>query len=159
MHAVFVESTSFTQWITKYLPEKLMVARKRKPLFERLKQGLEEGITYSKGELTLKTVRVPEEPPEIDAATVIALREQTEMSQAVFARMLNVSTKTVQSWEQGRRKPSQASRRLMQVFSERPEVVCQIVGLPGITLHGVKTVAIAQGRRKIVVKKKVKPRK
>jgi DNA-binding transcriptional regulator YiaG len=34
------------------------------------------------------------------------------MSQAVFAQVLNVSTKTVQSWVQGQRKPSQAALRL-----------------------------------------------
>jgi hypothetical protein len=51
------------------------------------------------------------------------------MSQGVFARLLNVSVKTVQSWEQGERKPSHAALRLLQVLAEQPEMVCQIVGL------------------------------
>jgi DNA-binding transcriptional regulator YiaG len=38
------------------------------------------------------------------------------MSKAIFAGMLNLSTKTVQSWEEGVRKPSQAALRLIQVF-------------------------------------------
>jgi DNA-binding transcriptional regulator YiaG len=42
------------------------------------------------------------------------------MSQAVFARMADVTTKTVQSWEQGQRKPSQAALRLIQVFRKIP---------------------------------------
>lgn len=126
-----------------------MVAKARKPLFERLKSGLEEGIAHAKGELTLKTVEVPEQPPEIDAVTLVALREAADMSQAVFAKLLNVSAKTVQSWEQGVRVPSMASRRLIQVFSERPEVVCEIVGLHPITLEGVKVVSSGKGRRKI----------
>jgi putative transcriptional regulator len=130
-----------------------MAKKIRKPLFDRLKAGLEEGISYSQGKLTLKTVEVPEEPPEIDARTLAALRKQTEMSQAVFARMLNVSTKTVQGWEQGRRKPSHASRRLIQVFSERPDVLCQIVGLPKVQLHGVTIKTMAKGRRKILIQK------
>lgn len=137
-----------------------MAKKVRRPLFDRLKTGLEEGIAYSKGKLTLKTVDVPEEPPEIDAPTLVALRKQTEMSQAVFARMLNVSTKTVQGWEQGRRQPSHASRRLIQVFSERPEVLCQIVGLPNVQLHGVTVKTISKGRRKILIQKsKASPRK
>jgi putative transcriptional regulator len=123
----------------------------RKPLFERLHRGLTEAIAFSKGELNLKTVELPEEPPEIDAATLAALRKQTTMSQAVFARMLNVSTKTVQSWEQGVREPSDASRRLIHIFSEQPEVVCRIVGLPGVKLDGVKIVSNGKGRRRIVV--------
>ena len=40
-----------------------MVNKTRKPFFERLKAGLEEGIAHAKGELTLKTVEVPEPPP------------------------------------------------------------------------------------------------
>jgi hypothetical protein len=34
---------------------------KRKPIFEQLKQGLEEGIAHAKGERTLRTVEVPQE--------------------------------------------------------------------------------------------------
>lgn len=128
-----------------------MRKKNRKPFAERLQQGLKEGIAHSKGEISLKTVELPEEPPDIDAKTVAAIRKQTEMSQAVFARMLNVSTKTVQGWEQGLRRPSQASRRLIQVFSERPEVLCQIVGLPLVKLRGVTIKVNANGRRKIVV--------
>lgn len=128
-----------------------MTPKTRKPLFERLKAGLEEGIAFAKGELNLKTTEVPDEPPEIDAQSLAALRGQTAMSQAVFAKLLNVSTKTVQSWEQGVRQPSQASRRLIQVFSERPDVLCQVAGLPPMKLHGVKVVKVGTARRKIVV--------
>src|SRR5712691_8323428 len=111
-----------------------MTAKRRKPLFERLKQGLEEGIAHAQGALTLRTVEVPDEPPEIDAKTLAALRTQAAMSQAVFAKLLNVSTKTLQSWEQGLRQPSDASRRLIQIFREEPGMICRIVGLPEIAL-------------------------
>jgi hypothetical protein len=65
----------------------MMATNTRKPFFERLKTGLEEGIAHAKGELTLKTVDVPEAPPEIDAETLVALREQAKMSQAEFASL------------------------------------------------------------------------
>jgi len=126
------------------------MTKARKPLFERLKAGLEEGIGHAKGELSLKTVAIPEKPPEIDAQTLAALREAAEMSQAVFAKVLNVSAKTVQSWEQGTRVPSMASRRLIQVFSERPEVVCEIVGMTPVTLKGVRIVPSGNGQSRIV---------
>ena len=71
------------------------------------------------------------------------------MSQAVFAKVLNVSSKTVQSWEQGKRAPSMASRRLIQVFSERPEVVCEVLGMPPVSLEGVRVVIGSGGRRRI----------
>lgn len=132
--------------------------KKRKPLFERLKYGLEEGIENVQGELTLRSVNVPEELPEIDGATLAALRAQSAMSQAVFAKLLNVSTKTLQSWEQGVRQPSDASRRLIQVFSEQPEMFCRMVGLPAISLHGVQTEQTPSGRRKVVIVK-ARPKK
>lgn len=128
-----------------------MTTKRRKPLFERLKQGLEEGIAHVQGELTLRTVEVPEEPPEIDGETLSALRAQAAMSQAVFAKLLNVSTKTLQSWEQGVRQPSEASRRLLQVFSEQPEMLCRIVGLPEISLTGVHIKQTANGHRQLVI--------
>ena len=124
----------------------------RKSLFEELKQGLQEGIAYAKGELNLKVVDLPDAPPEIDAATLAALRNAAGMSQGVFAGMLNVSTKTLQSWEQGVRKPAEASRRLIQMFTERPDVFCQVVGLPVVSLPGV-SIEGTNGKRRIVVRR------
>ncbi len=40
----------------------------RTSLFERLQKGLQESVAHCRGELTLKTVEVPEDPPQIDAA-------------------------------------------------------------------------------------------
>jgi DNA-binding transcriptional regulator YiaG len=61
------------------------------------------------------------------------LRRKTGMSQAVFARVLNVSTKTVQSWEQGDRKPSHAALRMLQILRENPKPVFEIMGIPAKT--------------------------
>jgi putative transcriptional regulator len=114
-----------------------------------LKAGLEEGIAHAKGEITLKTVELPEKPPTVDARTLAALREAAQMSQTLFAKVMNVSPKTIQSWEQGTRVPSMASRRLIQVFSQRPEVVCEIVGVQPVVLPGVRIVQSSNGERKI----------
>lgn len=40
-----------------------MTAKRRKPLFERLKKGLEEGVAHAQGELILRTVEVSEALP------------------------------------------------------------------------------------------------
>jgi putative transcriptional regulator len=130
-----------------------MATNPRKPFFERLKAGLEEGIAHARGELTLRTVEVPAAPPEIDAKTLVALREEAAMSQAVFAKVLYVSAKTVQSWEQGLRVPSRAARRLIEIFTERPAAVCEVVGLRPVQLRGFKVVPIGKGRRRIVRKR------
>jgi transcriptional regulator with XRE-family HTH domain len=63
------------------------------------------------------------------AREVLRLRQQCKMSQAVFAQMLNVSTKSVQSWGQGERRPSQAALRLLQVLEAEPTTFSRIVGL------------------------------
>jgi putative transcriptional regulator len=106
---------------------------RRSPLAHRLKTGLTEAVQFARGELTLRTVAVPAPPPEIAAREVASLRTKTGMSQTVFARVLNVSTKTVQSWEQGDRKPSHAALRMLQVFREDPQFVFDVVGLSGVT--------------------------
>jgi putative transcriptional regulator len=105
----------------------------RRPLFERLKTGLEEGIRQAKGEITLKTttLEMPDRPPQVGAEELTTLRLNSGMSQAVFAQILNVSTKTVQSWEQAQRKPSQAALRLIQVFRQNPSGLLEIVGMSG----------------------------
>ncbi|HLW68187.1 MAG TPA: helix-turn-helix domain-containing protein [Gemmataceae bacterium] len=100
--------------------------------------------------MTLRTIEVPAAPPEIDAKTLTALREQARMSQAVFAKVLSVSPKTVQSWEQGTRAPSKAARRLLHIFAEQPDAVCEVVGLQKVRLHGFKIIEMKRGKRRIV---------
>jgi hypothetical protein len=51
------------------------------------------------------------------------------IAQDVFARVLNVPTRTVQAWEAGTRRPSQAALRLIQVFRRDPSGVLEIVGM------------------------------
>jgi putative transcriptional regulator len=76
---------------------------KRPNLFERLQGALEEGVRFAKGELPLRTTEVPDQPPAWHAQDIRSLRERLEMSQGIFAGLLNVSLKTVQGWEQGER--------------------------------------------------------
>jgi putative transcriptional regulator len=104
---------------------------KRLPVAEQIRKGLEEAILHARGELSLKTtiLELPEPPPEIQAGEVMSLRRGHQMSQAAFARLLNVSTRTVQNWEQGSRKPSQAALRLIQVFREDPDGLLRLAGI------------------------------
>ena len=89
-------------------------------------------MQFARGERTLRTTEVPERPPALAAQDLIRLRHQFQMSQGLFAQLLNVSRKTVQSWEQGDRQPSQAALRLLQILGARPAVVCEVVGLCGV---------------------------
>ncbi len=92
-------------------------------VFEQLQAGLEDSILYSKGKLSLKTTTLPSPPPRVEPAQIVSLRKKLRMSQAVFAATLNVSTRTVQSWEQGAREPSDAALRMIQIVRLEPRVV------------------------------------
>lgn len=97
-------------------------------VFEMVMAGLEDSIAYSKGKKkSLVTTRVPAPPPPMDATKVIRLRKRLNLSQRLFAATLNVSTKTVQGWEQGLRTPSNASLRLLQIAQLAPQTVWTVV--------------------------------
>jgi putative transcriptional regulator len=49
------------------------------------------------------------------------------MSQADFAAMLGVSTRTLQDWEQGRREPSGAAKALLKVAVAAPKTVRKVL--------------------------------
>ena len=100
-----------------------MSKSEKSSFFERVQHGLEASIAFSKGELSLKTVELPTPPPQVSAAQVVSLRKRLAMSQAVFAATLNVSTKLVQSWEQGVRQPARGELRLMQVIILQPQIL------------------------------------
>ena len=48
-----------------------------------------------------------------------ALREEANISQAVFAAILNTSTSTVQKWEAGDKKPSGPSLKLLNLLKRK----------------------------------------
>lgn len=54
---------------------------------------------------------------------VTEARHKLELSQAEFAKLLGVSVRTLQDWEQGRREPSGAARALIKVAQMSPGVV------------------------------------
>ena len=58
---------------------------------------------------------------------MIALWKKLKMSQSVFAAALNVSTKLVQSWEQGVRMPSRGELRLIEILTRQPELVSSLI--------------------------------
>lgn len=53
------------------------------------------------------------------AEKIKALREQAQVSQAVFAAVLNTSVSTVQKWEVGDKKPSGPSLKLLNLIERK----------------------------------------
>lgn len=80
-----------------------------------------------KRKVTMRTtqIKLPDPAPEITPDEVVAARQALNVSQPVFARLLNVPTVTAVSWEKGRRKPSGAALRLLQIAREHPEAILE----------------------------------
>jgi len=55
-------------------------------------------------------------------APVQVIRTNLNLSQSAFAGLMGVSLRTVQDWEQGRRKPSGPAIALLRIAEQRPEV-------------------------------------
>lgn len=57
---------------------------------------------------------------------IIRVRLKSGLSQAQFAAALGVSKRTLEQWEQGRRKPSGAARQLLKIADRHPEVLLEV---------------------------------
>ncbi|MDQ6957638.1 MAG: helix-turn-helix domain-containing protein [Mariprofundaceae bacterium] len=55
------------------------------------------------------------------------IRESMGLSQSAFAAMLGVSPRTLQDWEQGRRKPSGPALSLLKVAAKRPDAIREAI--------------------------------
>lgn len=99
-----------------------------KTFSEKLKRGLEEVLEFEQGKKTLRThvVELPEPPLEYTANDIKKIREKGQYSQSVFALILNVSVRTVQSWEIGARTPTHSALRLLEIIDKgiyRPKIL------------------------------------
>ncbi len=59
---------------------------------------------------------------------VVEARQKSGLSQSRFAELLGISVRTLQDWEQGRRKPSRAAMSLIQIAKQRPDILREIFG-------------------------------
>ena len=60
---------------------------------------------------------------KVKVSPIVAARIKAELSQAQFAKLLGVSVRTLQDWEQGRREPSGAAKTLIRIATRRPDVL------------------------------------
>lgn len=89
-------------------------------MFEMLKEGLEDILEHQKGKkkLKIRVIDIPEPAKNYSADDVKRIRDSLDYPQSIFAQFLNVSVRTVESWESGRRTPNHAALRLLEIIDK-----------------------------------------
>ena len=92
-----------------------------------LLQSLRDHADYLEGKkkLTMRVTSVVLPPPikRIKPKEITAIRQKLNVSQPVFAALLNIPLTTARSWEQGKRRPSGAALRLLDLARHRPKIL------------------------------------
>ena len=89
------------------------------PLGSRLLDSMKELQAHLRGEIKLSET-VYHVPPETD---VRALRETLGLSQSDFAALFGFNVRSLQDWEQGRRRPEIPIRAYLAVIQRDPQAV------------------------------------
>ena len=89
------------------------------PLGNRLLESMKELQAHLRGEIKLSET-VYHVPPETD---VRALRESLGLSQSDFAALFGFNVRSLQDWEQGRRRPEIPIRAYLAVIQRDPQAV------------------------------------
>ncbi len=120
--------------------------KEEQTLGEELVDGLRElSETVATGKplsakFTVRTVHLKLEPRQYNALAVKETREQLEVSQAIFAEILAVSTESIEKWEQGRGEPSRMACRLMDLINEHRDHWTDVL-MKSVRPHAEKSMA------------------
>jgi putative transcriptional regulator len=93
----------------------------KKQMFEELLGSVREGGAILRGE------RKPSRHIAIPASGVRAIRERTSLSQSEFADLIGVSVKTLQNWEQDRRRPTGPASALLSIIKPDPALALKAI--------------------------------
>lgn len=91
---------------------------------EELGKKLLQSVKEMKAGKAARVSRV--EPNEVAEA-----RGKTGLTQREFAEVLHISPRTLQEWEQGRRKPSGPAKALIEIAFRHPEIIREDLELGG----------------------------
>lgn len=83
-------------------------------LFDRLVESTNQMDEITRGE------RQPSREFCVDAMQVKKIRQATGLSQATFAKRIDVAIGTLRNWEQGRREPEGPARALLRAIHNDP---------------------------------------
>ncbi len=72
-------------------------------------------------DITLKNIEklcLPE-VKDYSPKNIVSIRKKFNLSQAALASIFNISTSTVQKWEQGAKKPAGSSKKLLDIIDRK----------------------------------------
>jgi putative transcriptional regulator len=90
-------------------------------LFAELLKSVQEGAEILKGDAK------PSRSFTVTPLSIKETRQQYHLTQAEFAQLLDVSLRTYQNWEQGRREPDGPAKVLLRVASVHPEALLDTI--------------------------------
>lgn len=83
---------------------------------EKFQKDLLKSVRQMKAGVAARTTKATPSP-------IAEARNRLGMSQSELASLMGVSTRTLQDWEQGRRKPTGAAQMLLRVAIAHPEAL------------------------------------
>lgn len=92
----------------------------KRDIGQEILEGIREVKAYKAGKKVLRvhSLKEPSHPKVI--------RARLKLSQSAFAGLMGVSLRTIQDWEQGRRKPSGPAVALLRIAEQKPDVFRQL---------------------------------
>jgi putative transcriptional regulator len=63
---------------------------------------------------------------QVPVTEALQARAKMDLSQPQFAKLLGVSVRTLQEWEQGRKKPTGAAQTLLRVAVQTPQALLSL---------------------------------
>lgn len=96
----------------------------KRDLFAEIREGMAALAEVREGKRTLRTHTVKYKPaPKVTPKQLIRVREQLNLSRALFAAYLRTNVRTLENWEQGRAKPNAQAALLINLVKQYPDTV------------------------------------
>ena len=93
-------------------------------VYKSIMTGLNEAVGYEKGTVKARTAKCTVNPvPDFNAQEIKSVRNTLQMTQATFAAVMGVSTKTVEAWEAGTNMPIGTARRMLSLLKADPALL------------------------------------
>jgi putative transcriptional regulator len=93
----------------------------KKQMFEELLGSVREAGAILRGQ------QEPSRRIAIRSSGVRVIRERTSLSQSEFAHLIGVSVKTIQNWEQDRRRPTGPAAALLSIIEHDPALAVKAI--------------------------------